>query len=168
MSKQIHGFGVPVGNNVHHWIVRIQGRGKNKTIELFEDLGGGHGKNEEPIQYRCGCHHQIWDLIKVGVRNDFNNTLIKHGLPKCEWKTGDNPVDRLLGKELYLLITATGHYYHRTRKVLKAWSCLRREERWWLARKCLEKDEGAGWRMAMVFALGYCEGDYHSYRSPKE
>ena len=46
-----------------------------------------------------------WNLISKAVENEFRNRLKENNISiyrQAKWKTGDNPVDRLLGKELLL------------------------------------------------------------------
>ena len=75
-------------------------------------------------------------------------------------KVGDNPVDRLLGKELCVLAWAVEQMeMEKIPVAVRNWLALRPEERWWLFGMTAMStggvmDAGKGWRVALKHALG--------------
>jgi len=73
---------------------------------------------------------------------------------------GDNPVDRLLGKELCVLAWAIeGMAPENIPIAVRNWLALRPEERWWLFGMTAMSTGGVhdgnkGWRLALRHALG--------------
>ena len=93
-------------------------------------------------------------------RIEFNRRLKKDGLPSGRWKTGVNPLSRLLGKELVILAWAIEDADPALiANALKNWLGLVPEERWWLftmtnaATGHAVHGRGKGWRKALRFAL---------------
>ncbi|MBW9235484.1 DUF3780 domain-containing protein, partial [Leptospira santarosai] len=74
------------------------------------------------------------------------------------FKIGPNPVERLLGKEMVLLMWAIEDSDpHLIPVALKNWFGLSREERWWLFTMANaitgHADDKRGWRKAIRYAL---------------
>jgi len=101
-----------------------------------------------------------WALIRSEVQRAFNARLSAHGLKPATWKIGDNPVDRLLGKELCVLAWAIEQMESEKIAIaVRNWLALRPEERWWLFGMTAIStggltDSGKGWRIALKHALG--------------
>ena len=94
------------------------------------------------------------------VRVEFNRRLKKEGLPAGRWKTGGNPLARLLGKELTLLAWAVEDADPAlVPAAVRNWLGLAPEERWWLftmtaaATGHAVHGRGRGWRKAVRYAL---------------
>jgi hypothetical protein len=101
-----------------------------------------------------------WSGIRAEVQRAFNAQLKQHNLASSTWKVGDNPVDRLLGKELCVLAWAIEQLDpEKIPLAVRNWLALRPEERWWLfgmtalASGGLQDGE-SGWRVALRYALG--------------
>ena len=74
-----------------------------------------------------------WNTIADDLRVEINRRLKKQGLKTSAWKTGDNPVARLLGKELVLLAWAIEDADPALiPNAIQNWRGLEPEERWWL------------------------------------
>jgi len=101
-----------------------------------------------------------WTAIRGEVQRAFNARLKAHDLKTSAWKLGENPVDRLLGKELYVLAWAVEHMeMERIPVAVRNWLALRPEERWWLFGMAAISigginDGDKGWRLALRHALG--------------
>jgi len=101
-----------------------------------------------------------WTAIRSEVQRAFNARLKVHGLKTSAWKVGENPVDRLLGKELCVLAWAVEDMQMEKIPVaVRNWLALRPEERWWLFGMTAMTtgrvtDGGKGWRLALRHALG--------------
>ena len=72
--------------------------------EGFAPPSLGIGPNDAKL--RATLPRAKWNAIADDVRVEFNRRLKKEGLPAGRWKTGGNPLARLLGKELTLLAWA--------------------------------------------------------------
>ena len=101
-----------------------------------------------------------WNAIADEVRVEFNRRLKKEGLPAGRWKTGGNPLARLLGKELTLLAWAVEDADPTlVPAAVRNWLGLAPEERWWLftmtaaATGHAVHGRGRGWRKAVRYAL---------------
>ena len=71
--------------------------------------------------------------IRSEVQRAFNARLSTHGLRPSAWKAGENPVDRLLGKELCVIVWAVEQMeLEKIPVAVRNWLALRPEERWWL------------------------------------
>ncbi|MEB3175025.1 MAG: anti-phage-associated DUF3780 domain-containing protein [Cyanobacteriota bacterium] len=153
------GFGVPATLAPHHFAVKIP-RANHQPVLIVEDLGLGAGEGErEPLE-RVLLERHLWTEIAGPVKRVFNQRLKAHHLSPGQWKVGDNPVDRLLGKELCVLAWAVeGLEREKVGNAVGNWLALRPEERWWLFGMTattvgLVADQGKGWRLALRYALG--------------
>lgn len=153
------GFGVPATSDPHHFVVTIP-RGNSATVLISEHLGMGAGASPEQVLDRVLLQRARWSAIRAEVQRAFNARLKEHNLATGTWKVGDNPVDRLLGKELCVLAWAIEHLNPDNIPIaVRNWLALRPEERWWLfgmtaiASGGLQDGEN-GWRVALRYALG--------------
>ena len=100
-----------------------------------------------------------WRMLADSARDDFNKRLKVAKLPAGRWSYGANRIDRLLGKELCVLLWAVEHAeLGDVTAAVANWRGLRPEDRWWLfTTTCAETggvaDGDRGWRKALRFAL---------------
>lgn len=158
-AHRTRGFGVPATSDPHHFVVRIP-RGNSAPVLISEHLGMSAGAAPKQILDRSLLERPRWSAIRAEVQRAFNARLKEHNLATGTWKVGDNPVDRLLGKELCVLAWAVERLEpEKIRIAVRNWLALRPEERWWLfgmtaiATGGLQ-DADKGWRVALRFALG--------------
>jgi len=153
------GFGVPATSDPHHFKVIIPKSSTGK-VQISEHLGLQAGSSDSAVIDRVLLDRPRWTAIRAEVQRAFNARLAAHGLKSGAWKVGDNPVDRLLGKELCVLAWAVEQMD--TEKIpvaVRNWLALRPEERWWLFGMTAMgtgglMDAGRGWRAALKHALG--------------
>ena len=159
-----YGFGVPKNTLApHHFIVEVprSTRGKGSEVLIMEDLGMDAGNGNKTVLDRVFIPRQHWTEISGPVKRAFNERLKAHNLRPGAWKTGQNAVDRLLGKELCVLAWAVEDLdSSRVGIALRNWLELRPEERWWLFGMVSETVQGlydkeCGWRIALRYALGH-------------
>lgn len=151
MSHSTFGFGVPSTLCPHHFIVRIP-RGAG-AVRIIEDLGMSDSHNE--IIARALIERAVWSEIAGPVQRLFNKRLKAHELTPSRWKVADNPLDRLLGKELCVLAWALEDLEpQKIGGALRNWLALRCEERWWLFGMAGAAERGVGWRLALRCGLG--------------
>jgi hypothetical protein len=153
------GFGVPATSDPHHFVVRIP-RGSAAPVLICEHLGMASETAREQVIDRVLLDRPRWTAIRAEVQRAFNARLKDHNLATANWKLGDTPVDRLLGKELCVLAWAIERLDPEKISIaVRNWLALRPEERWWLfGMTALATggigDADKGWRVALRFALG--------------
>ena len=148
------GFGCPI-DNFQHFVVTIpQGRGGLVTItECW--LTTGHWQSVSRVQIT----KVQWRAIASHAKSDFNQRLREKSIRTGRWQTGENKVDRLLGKELAVLAWAIEFVESELIEIaIKNWAGLRPTERWWLftmtaAATGGDGDGYRGWRKALRYAL---------------
>lgn len=166
------GFGVPDTVDPHHFIVRVP-VGNGGDIEIIENFGI-HASSEDDDQFlRCRLSRKAWNGIKEEAKRVLNERLREKNLKPSRWSTGDNKVERLLGREFCLLAwsveAAKPESYD---QACASWSALRPEERWWLFRMCdnaagSAKDIDIGWRKAVRIAFTETPGPQTSVKNRK-
>jgi len=158
-AKPTLGFGVPATSDPHHFKVRIPPANSGK-VQISEYLGLQASSDEFSVMDRVVLDRPRWTAIRSEVQRAFNARLKAHGLKTSAWQVGENPVDRLLGKELCILAWAVEDMeMDKIPVAVRNWLALRPEERWWLFGMTAMatgtvKDAGRGWRLALRHALG--------------
>jgi hypothetical protein len=153
------GFGVPATSDPHHFKVIIP-RVNTGRVQISEYLGLQATTDEQAIIDRVLLDRPRWTAIRSEIQRAFNARLNAHGLKTSAWKVGDNPVDRLLGKELCVLAWAVEHMeLEKVPVAVRNWLALRPEERGWLFGMTAISTGGIndgekGWRLALRHALG--------------
>lgn len=140
------GFGVPADMlEPHHYRVNIP-RSDIGYVHVTERLAC----ETETID-RAQVHAMRWQEFAGIAQREFNNRLKKQKLATCRWKRGENQVDRLLGKELCVLVWAIEAIgKDRIGLAARNWLALRPEERWWLFGMAAREER---WRNALSVAL---------------
>ena len=158
-ARDTEGFGCPVGIDPHHLCVQVP-VGRNDPVQIVEKFGIRGGTDGLPDEVVRGeLLRAKWTAIAEHVKRVFNQRLKEKGLATGKWVTGDNKLERLLGKELCVLAWAIESADESLVAVaLKNWSGLKPEERWWLftmtaAATGEASDKDVGWRKALRFAL---------------
>ncbi len=153
------GFGVPATSDPHHFKVIIP-RSNTAPVQVSEYLGLQALSDEHSVIDRAVLDRARWTAIRAEVQRAFNARLSTHNLKPSAWKAGDNLVDRLLGKELCVLVWAVEHMeMEKIPVAVRNWLALRPEERWWLFGMTAMSTGGIGdgdkgWRLALRHALG--------------
>ena len=162
------GFGFQPQESEHHFVVHIP-TGNREDVFISEnvrfDPENGHatpslGLGPKDAKLRVSLARAKWNAIADEMRVEFNRRLKREALPSGRWKTGINPVARLLGKELTLLAWAVEDADPALiPAAIRNWLGLAPEERWWLftmtnaATGHALNGRGKGWRKAVRFAL---------------
>jgi len=153
------GFGVPATSDPHHFKITIPKASTGK-VQISEYLGLQAASNDNAVIDRVLLDRPRWTAIRAEVQRAFNTRLAVHGIKPSAWKVDDNPVDRLLGKELCVLAWAVEQMeMEKIPVAVRNWLALRPEERWWLFGMTAMStggvmDAGKGWRVALKHALG--------------
>jgi hypothetical protein len=152
------GFGVPATLDPHHYQVQIP-RGSKQPVLISESLGVQAEREDKAVIDRVCLERGRWSAIANEVKRAFNQRLKQQKLAPGQWKVGENPVDRLLGKELCVLAWAIEEVDSgQIGLAVRNWLALRPEERWWLFGMTAMatgglQDRGKGWRRALRYAL---------------
>jgi hypothetical protein len=162
------GFGFRPDESEHHFVVTVPA-GNREDVAVAEHLrfdpevghappSMGIGPNDAKL--RVALPRAKWNAIADEARVEFNRRLRKEGLPAGRWRTGANPLARLLGKELTLLAWAVEDADPTlVPAAIRNWLGLAPEERWWLftmtaaATGHALHGRGRGWRKAVRYAL---------------
>lgn len=170
MAKKptVLGFGFVPAESRHHFLVTIPAA-KDAPVYISEhfewvesmapqEVSLGLGEMDNKV--RVILPHRKWAAIAHEVKAEFNRRLKQNGRKTGQWKTGQVPLSRLLGKELVLLAwaieEASPELIH---TAIKNWLGLAPEERWWLftmtnaATGHAVTGRGKGWRKALYYAL---------------
>ncbi|MGO8145272.1 DUF3780 domain-containing protein [Rhizobium leguminosarum] len=148
----------------HGYLVRLT-KGREAKVQVFEVFG--RPPTEREAQWapetilRCEASRDVWDVISPELRSEFNRRLKTEGKPSGRWGADETAVQRLLGKELLVLLWAVELPDVKPEEVavaIRNWVGLKAEERWWLytmtaAATGLAHQYGMGWRGALRQAL---------------
>ena len=161
-------FGFEPEESAAHFLVHIPA-GSTLPVEISDHLSWDAervqssihlGTEREDGQLRSRLPRSKWNDIAEVIRAEFNARLKKSGKRPGKWKTGYNPVARVLGKELTLLAWAIEDADPAlTATAVANWQGLSPEERWWLytmtaaATGHHSAGRNRGWRKAVRFAL---------------
>ena len=160
MKERTRGFGVPDTVDPHHFVVTIPA-GRSGDIVISEHYGVTASNDEPDVLIRCRLTRSAWRSIADACKRVLNDRLKEKKLKPSRWSAGDNPVERLLGKEICVLAWAVEAADPQTYPVAAAaWVGLKPEERWWLFRMADQGSGGAedtdiGWRKAI--RVGFTE-----------
>ncbi len=162
------GFGFMPSESEHHFLVTISSR-KKDDVYITEHFTWDDNSPQRQLSFALGLEDNKlrvilprfkWDKIADEVKAHFNQRLRAAGIKSGLWKTGENPIGRLLGKELVLLCWAIEDADPGVIPVaIKNWLGLAPEERWWLftmtnaATGHALTGRNKGWRKAVRFAL---------------
>jgi hypothetical protein len=153
------GFGHAPEHEQHHFVVAIP-RAQTAEVMIYEvferDLVG---PELIAANLRCRLDRGRWLKIVDALEEEFNGRLRTARMKTARFKAGDNPIARLLGKELVLLAWAVEAAEPTLiPNAIQNWRGLVPEERWWLytmtaAATGLAHQTGLGWRGALRHAL---------------
>ena len=153
------GFGAPERFGAHVFRVEIPAA-RTEPVTIVEDYGyRGYEAGIPRDEPRVVLLRRTWSAIADVARREFNDRLKAAKTPAGRWHSGNNLVDRLLGKELCVLAWAAETANDEQLPVVGSrWAALRPEERWWLfamtvAEAGLPEDTERGWRRALFAAL---------------
>lgn len=171
LADQFEGFGAATfGAHIFHVEIPVSAKG---AITVVEDYGLKGGENGVPSrETRVVLPRRFWSAIAETARKDFAARLKSKKLASPRWTTGDNKVDRMLGKELCVLVWAAEHANSadECKAIASKWAAFKPEERWWLfsqtaAEAGLPEDKESGWRKALYYALSSGKTETRKKRS---
>jgi hypothetical protein len=153
-----HGFGVPNDLAPHQFLVRVP-TGRTAPVEVWEDFGAAALGTAAQKLCRTVVQRDTWRQVAEGVKAHLNRRLKEKDLKGSRFNTGDNRVERILGRELCVLAWAVEDATPDEAAIaFTRWSSHRPEELWWLFQQ-IDRDGGewdsprTGWRIAIRHAL---------------
>lgn len=160
-KRRALGFGYIPDESKHHFLLATP-KSPKEDIAIYERFEWDEleeqntGIVEENLKVTLDRHK--WNLIKDSITATFNNRLKEKDITVGRFKIGHVPIERLLGKEMVLLMWAIEDSDPQLIPMaLKNWLGLSREERWWLFTMANaitgHADDKRGWRKAIRFAL---------------
>lgn len=160
-KNQAIGFGYIPEETKHHFLVRIP-RSKNSDVIIYERFEWDNSEIQKTDtvekNLKVIIRREKWDAVKDVLEKEFNKRLNATNTIVGKFKIGDIPVERLLGKEMILLLWAIEDSDPKLiSTAVKNWLGLSQEERWWLftmtnATTGYYADK-RGWRKAIRYAL---------------
>lgn len=163
MAKQkAIGLGFIPNETKHHFLIHIP-RSKQGEVAVYERFTWKPDETEtisnlfdEHIKVRISKNK--WDMVKNVIEKEFIKRLQKNDIIVGRFKSGYVPIERLLGKELVLLLWAIEDSDPSLIKIaLTNWLGLSPEERWWLFTMANASTgyyaNKRGWRIAIRYAL---------------
>lgn len=158
---QSAGFGYIPAEKKHHFLVRIP-RGSTQSVLVFERFSWDETEvQSSEIEWentKVSITKSKWDMVKDVLQSELNTSLRENKLPVGKFKVGDNPIDRLLGKELVLLLWAIEDSDPALiPTAIRNWLGFSKEERWWLFTMTNattgHANDKRGWRKAIRYAI---------------
>lgn len=115
-------------------------------------------KLDKKIRLKIVLSPRKWSMVKVALETEMNRILKSENMRVGHFKIGQVPVERLLGKEMMVLLWAIEDCDPSViPNAIKNWCGLSREERWWLFTMTNaatgEADDKRGWRIALRYAI---------------
>lgn len=153
------GFGAGADFGAHVFQATVPA-GRVGWVSLSEEYGYLAGEGGVPDRaVRAELERAKWTPLAEVSRREFNQRLRARKVPPSTWKPGANLLDRMLGKELCVLMWACEPAtLAQIDTICRKWAELRPEERWWLyamtaAEAGTAADRDRGWRQALFHAL---------------
>lgn len=162
-EKQVtYGFGVNPTLSTNHFYVIISAN-TEEAVQVYERFKWTDDKEqviEKSDILRVEISKYKWNKISTELSSEFNARLKKDKIKTSKFIVGGNPVEKLLGKEMMVLLWGIEDSDPSViPTAIRNWKGLMPEERWWLytmtnASTGYIKDK-KGWRIALRYAL--CE-----------
>jgi Protein of unknown function (DUF3780) len=160
-KRKALGIGYLPEESKHHFLL-VTPKSVSENVGVYERFEWDDSEEqtsgiiEENLKVTLDRHK--WNLIKEPLNTAFNNRLKEKDITVGKFKIGQVPVERLLGKEMVLLMWAIEDSDPQLIPMaLKNWMGLSREERWWLFTMANaitgHADDKRGWRKAIRYAL---------------
>jgi len=158
-NRKSLGFGFIPEETEHHFLVIIPA--KNGNVSVYERFYWDDEVEKQTVdeeRRKVSLSKHKWQQIKEELRKEFNQRLKAQGVNVGRWSNSEVPVERLLGKEMVLLMWAIEDSDPSViPTALKNWQGLTKEERWWLFTMTNAStghaEDKRGWRKAVRYAL---------------
>lgn len=162
MKNQAIGFGFsPIDNENHFYVVIPEDKKEEVSIyERFHWDDEGEQNIDRKDVLKLKITRYKWSKLVDAVATEFNARLKADKKKTGKFVTGGVPVEKLLGKELMVLLWGIeNNDPSGIPTAIRNWLGLQPEERWWLYTMTNAStgdiNDKRGWRMALRYAL--CE-----------
>lgn len=162
VRKSALGFGFQPEQSQHHFLVTIP-RSADGIVFIYERFKWQEDIDQQQLdepfaKAKAQLSRHNWKLIEDAVKSEFNRRLKKEDIVIGKWKIGQVPIERLLGKELLLLVWSIEDSDPSViPTAIRNWLGLSPEERWWLFTMTNASTgnlhDKTGWRKAIRYAL---------------
>ena len=161
-KETTYGFGVDPSLSTNHFYIIIPPK-NNEMVEVYERFHWTDGEEqviEKTDVLKLEISKHKWNQLSQDVASEFNARLKKDKIKIGRFTIGGNPIEKLFGKELMILLWGIEDSDPSViPTAIRNWKGLMPEERWWLytmtnASTGHIKDK-KGWRIALRYAL--CE-----------
>lgn len=162
MKKDYVGFGYNPRETENHFYVMIPAD-KQEQVSVYErfrwDTKGEQVIRKQDV-LKLKLSRYKWSKLSSEVSAEFNSRLKNDKIPSGRFGVGGTPVDKLMGKELMVLLWGIeNNDPSGIPTAIRNWLGLLPEERWWLYTMTNAStgriNDKKGWRMALRYAL--CE-----------
>lgn len=161
-KKSALGFGFLPEQSQQHFLVTIP-KSNDELVIIHERFQWHDGMGKQTIDEivdkpKAQLSKHKWKLIEDALKMEFNHRLKKDDILIGKWRIGQNPVEKLLGKEMLLLVWAIEDSDPSVIPIaIRNWRGLSAEERWWLFTMTNASSgnihDNRGWRKAVRYAL---------------
>ena len=179
-KKDSFGFGFIPEEAQQHFLVILGSAKQNKDVLVYERFSWDDDRkeqitglpaermildgmaetdvSEDKVRLKIALNRQKWEAVKPALEAEMNRILKADNKKVARFKVGQNPVERLLGKEMMVLLWAIEDCDPVViPRAIKNWLGFSREERWWLFTMTNAAtggvDDKIGWRIALRYAL---------------
>ncbi|QHQ63290.1 DUF3780 domain-containing protein [Anaerocolumna sedimenticola] len=158
------GFGYIPDETKQHFLVVIPAK-QNADVMVYERFVWDDTEEQVSELSENNCRLKViisynkWKLVQTALEREFNKTLKYNSKIVGKFTKGQIPVERLLGKEMMLLLWGIEKCDPSViETATRNWLGLSREERWWMFTMTNANTGGAfdgdiGWRVAVRYAL---------------
>jgi hypothetical protein len=157
------GFGFDPQEAEQHFMIIIPSSHSEEVLvferfEWDEDFKRVSGIPPADAKFKVSISYAKWKLVKSALETEMNKTLKVTNKMVGKFKTGMTPIERLLGKEMMVLLWAIEDCDPSViPNAIRNWCGLSREERWWLFTMTNATTGDAnfkrGWRIALRYAI---------------
>lgn len=162
MANEI-GFGYDPQECAQHFLVVIP-RKKDSSVSVYERFAWDDGEQktglpgDENMKQKIVLSRDKWNIVKPTLEDYLNKMLKFTGRKTGRFILGETPVERLLGKEIMVLLWAIEDCdVSVIPDAIRNWQGLTREEKWWLFTMTNattgDADYKRGWRIALRYAI---------------
>lgn len=160
-KKKALGFGYIPEESKHHFLL-VTPKSPKEDVAVYERFVWDETEEQQTDileeNLKVTLDRYKWNSIREQLTVAFNSRLKEKDITIGRFKSGQVPVERLLGKEMVLLMWAIEDSDPQLIPMaLKNWMGLSREERWWLFTMANaitgHADDKRGWRKAIRYAL---------------
>lgn len=167
--KKTIGFGFDPEEAQQHFLVIAntpkKGEAEKQSVQVYERFVWDKQDVQTSEIYPNGDYkkkiilaYEKWEAVKGALTMELNRILKADNKKAGRFLNGQTPVERLLGKEMMVLLWAIEDADPALIPVaIKNWLGFTREERWWLFTMTNaltgEADSKRGWRIALRYAI---------------